>query len=129
MSHLVNLQVIDLSRNHLTGGVENCLDHKNLKMLYLNNNLLTCSLPSIVNLPNIERIALQKNNINGALPDLSKCSLLVMAMFYGNRMLNGVGSFFLPQALQFLHLYDTGISNVDLERLQALNVSCTVYKN
>ena len=126
MSHLVNLQIVDLSRNHLTGGIDHCLSNKNLKMLYLNNNLLTGPLPSIINLPSLERIALHKNQISGRLPDLSSLSSLGNATFHSNKI-NGINSYVLPKNLKLLHLYDTEMTMIDLERLKALNKFCKVY--
>ena len=126
MSHLVNLQIVDLSRNHLTGGIDHCISNKNLKMLYLSNNLLTGPLPSIINLPNLERISLQKNQISGRLPDLSRCCLLGNAMFHRNKI-NGINSYVLPKNLKVLHLYDTEMTMLDLARLQSINRFCKVY--
>ena len=128
MSELPNLQVLDFSRNHLTGGIENVLDHPNLRMLYLNNNLLSGELPrSFASLPNISRITLHQNHCYGKLPDFSKNANLGVVMLHGN-YINDVVNYELPKTLKWLHLYDTGIESFHVENLVSQNPSCKVLK-
>ena len=67
-----------------------------------------------------------KNQISGRLPDLSKCCLLGNAMFQRNKI-NGINSYDLPKNLKLLHIYDTEMNMIDLERLKALNSNVIIF--
>ncbi|QHO31784.1 hypothetical protein HN51_019943 [Arachis hypogaea] len=82
------LQTLDLSANHLVGGLEgldNCA--KSLQQLHLDSNSFTGTLPdSLYSFSALEQFSVSANNLSGQLSrELSKLSSLTALVVSGNR--------------------------------------------
>ncbi len=87
----LNVQVLDLSHNKLTGEIpEGLFGLKKLRRLDLSSNRLTGAIPeSIENLQYVFQIKLSNNRLSGRLPEgLGKLPRLT-AIFLGNNQLEG----------------------------------------
>ncbi|KAK4420378.1 Phytosulfokine receptor 2 [Sesamum alatum] len=83
-----SIQVLDLSSNHLTGGLEgldNC--STTLQQLHLDFNYLSGDLPdSLYLLSSLEQLSMSSNNLSGQLSlKISALSSLKTLVLYGNR--------------------------------------------
>ncbi|MFS8000901.1 putative non-specific serine/threonine protein kinase [Helianthus anomalus] len=64
-----NLEILDLSRNRLTGKIPSCIWNLSLDMMLHSSNKLSGVIPSPLGLnPSLEWLQLNDNNLNGELP-------------------------------------------------------------
>ncbi|KAM0068076.1 putative leucine-rich repeat domain superfamily [Helianthus debilis subsp. tardiflorus] len=73
-----DLEILDLSRNRLTGKIPTCLWNSSLKVMLLSSNKLSGVIPSYLGgNPSLLWLQLNDNNLNGELPrDLGYLSML-----------------------------------------------------
>ncbi|CBI20272.3 unnamed protein product, partial [Vitis vinifera] len=89
LSNLHQLEMIDLSMNHFTGGLEglgNC-SFTSLQNLHVDYNSLSGQLPEFLfSLPSLEQLSIPGNNFSGHLSrKLSKLHSLKALVIFGNR--------------------------------------------
>ncbi|KAK8558282.1 hypothetical protein V6N13_038755 [Hibiscus sabdariffa] len=84
------LQVLSLSKNHLTGTINSELSHiGSLRVIDLSGNSLSGSIPDefFAQCGSLKSVSFARNNLTGQLPgSLSSCSTLVDANFSFNRI-------------------------------------------
>eukprot|EP01018_Ginkgo_biloba_P005478 Gb_41216 [translate_table: standard] len=76
---LVNMQMLGLAFNNLSGGIPQTFKDSNLEILWLNNqqgSKLNGSIEVVAAMKEITQLWLQSNAFTGAIPDFSKCPAL-----------------------------------------------------
>ncbi|XP_076886227.1 receptor-like protein EIX2 isoform X1 [Bidens hawaiensis] len=63
-----DLEVLDLSRNKLTGKIPKCLWNLSLKVMLLSSNMLSGVIPSPLGYSSLDWLQLNDNNLSGELP-------------------------------------------------------------
>ncbi|XP_071681979.1 uncharacterized protein [Lolium perenne] len=99
VSRLVSLEVINLSRNNISGTLQNIglKNLQNLRELHLGSNQLSGSLPaSLFSLPCLEYLDLSENLFQGQILIKSswKCSSMLQTIRLSENMLSGIFDFF-----------------------------------
>ncbi len=93
LESLVNLESLDLQRNHLTGPVPPELGNMtSLEWIYLNRNDFTGEIPpELANLPNLLCLNLSDNNLSGSIPpELGSMPSLYYLDLYDNNLTGSV---------------------------------------
>ncbi|XP_056172663.1 receptor-like protein 19 [Syzygium oleosum] len=85
-----NLEVLDLSHNHLNGTIPDCLMIESLKVLNLRDNQLNGNIPqNILRTCNLKTLDISENLLQGHIPlSLAKCTMLEIVNI-GNNQIDG----------------------------------------
>ncbi|CAH1449272.1 unnamed protein product [Lactuca virosa] len=136
INNLLNLTLLNLSRNLLTGKIphELCL-MENLERLYLSDNLLSGEIPSAFgNVSRLGLLDLSKNRLSNSIPDtFSNLSQLRSLLLNNNRLVGTIPSS-LAQCvnLEILDLSYNQISGLipsDFARLNSLKLYLNISHN
>jgi uncharacterized protein YjbI with pentapeptide repeats len=106
---MLNLKVLEIGNNYITGTIPSHLGHTNLHSLHLYMNNLSGSLPSSIgNLQNLEMLFLHSNQFSGTIPP----SFVTMAKLWVNlnhNLLSGT----IPQFYQTdLQMFQVGFNQL-----------------
>lgn len=114
MNHFVNLQVMDLYYNHLTGSIPDLGNLSALSQIDMDGNKLSGKVPeSLFNLPSLEFLLLLNNpELTGTIPEItSDASKLERISFYGCNLSGKLpASLGRASGLTFLQFFDNSLT-------------------